>query len=217
MATSYTETLHASGFLVSEASGHRSRDKITIASGNNLKAGTVLGRTATGTAAATSSGNTGNGTMGAITVSAGAQLGAYRLRVYAAATNAGAFQVTDPNGNVVGVGNVAAAFSGGGLAFTLADGAADFVVGDSFTITVSALTVKYAAWDPTVTTGLQVASGILLADCDATSADKIAVGVMRHAEVNGSELVWGANVNLGTAVHRNTAYAMLAAQGVVAR
>jgi len=35
------------------------------------------------------------------------------------------------------VGTVAAAYSFGGLAFTLADGTPDFAVGDKFTITVT--------------------------------------------------------------------------------
>lgn len=39
-----TETLpHAEGFLRSEANGMRSRESVTLASGNNLTAGTVLG------------------------------------------------------------------------------------------------------------------------------------------------------------------------------
>lgn len=93
-------------------------------------------QTLTGLSAALGT-NVGNGVMGAITVSAGAKIGAYTLTVTEPATNAGAFIVTDPDGIVVSHGNVAAAFSAGGLAFTLADGATDFSAGDSFRITVS--------------------------------------------------------------------------------
>lgn len=82
-------------------------------------------------------GNTGDGTMGAVTVSAGAKEGTYDLEIIAAASNAGTFEVHDPDGLLVGVGTVAVAFSAGGIAFTLADGAADFVVGDGFTIAVT--------------------------------------------------------------------------------
>lgn len=100
--------------------------------------GVILGGTfaATG-ASAVGSGNTGNGAMGAITVSAGAKQGVYTLEITGAAANAGAFRVSDPDGVFVDDGDVAAAFSAGGLAFTLADGATDFVVGDSFAITVT--------------------------------------------------------------------------------
>lgn len=81
--------------------------------------------------------NTGNGAMGAITVSAGAFPGRYTLTIIEPAANAGNFTVTDPNGVQIGDGTVAAAFSAGGLAFTLTDGSTDFVAGDSFAITVS--------------------------------------------------------------------------------
>ena len=48
-----TETLHALDFLVSEAAGGYSRETVTIVSGQNLKAGRVLGRiTASGKFAA---------------------------------------------------------------------------------------------------------------------------------------------------------------------
>lgn len=44
-----TETLHAGGYIVSEAENHRSRDTITIESGQGkLVAGTVLGKKSTG-------------------------------------------------------------------------------------------------------------------------------------------------------------------------
>lgn len=39
-----TETGHAGGFLLSEANGARSREKITVVSGQNLKAGAVVGK-----------------------------------------------------------------------------------------------------------------------------------------------------------------------------
>ncbi len=100
--------------------------------------GVIAGATFAATAAAVAgSGNTGNGAMGAVTVTAGAKPGVYVLEITAAAANAGAFRVTDPTGIFVDDGDVAAAFSAGGLAFTLADGATDFVVGDTFAITVT--------------------------------------------------------------------------------
>ncbi len=42
--TVFNEGRHAAEFLVSEANGHRSRETITIASGENLEAGAVLGQ-----------------------------------------------------------------------------------------------------------------------------------------------------------------------------
>lgn len=89
-------------------------------------------------ASAAYSGNTGNGTMGTVTVSSGAMLGVYKLTITEPGSNVGAFEVENPDGVLIGVGDVAAAFSAGGLAFTLADGATDFVAGDGFNITVTA-------------------------------------------------------------------------------
>ncbi len=80
--------------------------------------------------------NTGNGVMGAITVTARTPTGRYRLTITEPAANAGTFAVFNPNGTLLDTGTVAVAFNSGGLAFTLADGAADFVAGDGFTIDV---------------------------------------------------------------------------------
>lgn len=90
---------------------------------------------AAGSASSTAyAGNTGNGTMGTVTVSAGAKEGTYNLEIIEPAANAGKFSVEDPDGVIIGTGTVGVAFSAGGLAFTLADGATDFVAGDGFTI-----------------------------------------------------------------------------------
>ena len=200
-----TEPFRAGEFIASEANGFRSREQITVASGAGvLSAGAVLGKQLIGAASAVAGANTGNGVMGAITAGVGAAAGAYSLRITAAAANAGAFEVTDPAGDVVGIGNVGAAFAGGGLSFTLADGAVDFIVGDSFTITVAAGSGKYMAFDPTKTDGTETASAILYDAVDATAADVDATAVVRDAEVNSFVIQWAAgmsapNIALGTA------------------
>ena len=219
MAT-LTEDFHAAGFIVSEAPNTLSRDQIVVASGQNLKAGTVLGKLANATSGATSAAggsNTGNGVMGAVTLSAGAKAGAYKVEITTPATNGGEFDVYDPNGAHVGQGKVAVAFSGGGLAFTLADGATDFIAGDVFTITVpvNANAAQYAAFDPTAADGSQNAAAILYGPSDATSAAKNATALTRNCEVNSSELVWGANVTTGP--QKTAALAQLAALGIIAR
>ncbi|MGQ0750601.1 MAG: major capsid protein P2 [Betaproteobacteria bacterium] len=84
------------------------------------------------------SGNTGNGAMGAITVSAAAKVGTHKITIVEPGTNVGTFIHEDPAGTLVSArGVVASAYSGGGLAFTLADGATDFVAGDGFDLVVS--------------------------------------------------------------------------------
>lgn len=42
--TSFTEKGHAGGFILSEANGQRSREQITVLSGEVLEAGAVLGK-----------------------------------------------------------------------------------------------------------------------------------------------------------------------------
>lgn len=87
--------------------------------------------------AAAWAGNTGNGAMGAVTVGAGAKIGTHKIVILEPGANVGTFAHYDPDGELVSVrGVVASAYSGGGLAFTLADGATDFAAGDGFDIEV---------------------------------------------------------------------------------
>lgn len=89
-------------------------------------------------ASAAKAGNTGNGVLTLATPAAvaGAQAGVYRVVFVEPVTNLGTFVVEDPNGKVIGEGVVGTAFSNQ-IAFTIADGATDFVAGDSFNITVT--------------------------------------------------------------------------------
>lgn len=87
--------------------------------------------------AAKSGGNVGNGTLASLTSAGGAvQAGVYTARCYIAATNGGTFIVSDPDGVPVGVAVVGSAFTSTQIGFTIADGSADFAVGDGFDITV---------------------------------------------------------------------------------
>lgn len=216
MAQSYTEGNYTAEWLIGECDeAYYSRDTGVLASGNNLLSGAVVGKLVTAATATAQAGtNTGNGVMGAITAGNNAMVGTYELRVTKSATNAGDFEVYDPQGDICGVGSVAAAFTGGGLSFTLADGSTDFVVGDTFTITVTALTAKYTVLAPTATTGAQVAAAILYRDTDATSADTTAVFMTRACTVDSSKLVWPGGA---TAQQKATALAQLTAAGIVCR
>lgn len=203
-------------FLFSEANGARSLETVTIDTGD-LAAGTVLGRITKGAATgAAVAGNTGDGTITAApVVSAGAKAGVYRAVCIEPATNAGKFLVTDPDGINLGVATVAVAFSGGGLAFTIADGSeADFASGDSFTITVAAGSGKYVAYNQDGVDGSEIAAGILLDNVNATAADVEATIVARDAEVCGSELTWPADIEAG---EKTAAIAQLAALGIIVR
>jgi hypothetical protein len=217
--TSFTETLHAAGFLVSDAPGTLSREKITVVSGQVLLAGQVLGVISDSTGApvyAATGGNTGNFTCGTVTES-GPLVGVFKIEFIAATV----FNVSDPKGAFVGEGHTGVAFSGGGLGFTITAGGTPAVAGDSATITVAANANagKYAAFDPTATDGTQNAAAILFNDRNTsstgTNADASATGIFRDCEVNKSELVWGANVT--TDPQKAAALVQLAANHVIAR
>lgn len=213
--TTFAESTHPGGFLLSEGGGNRSRENATLLSGQNLKAGAVLGKTtASGSASATANaGNTGNGAMGAITVSGRAKPGTYKLTIIEPGTNVGTFQVEDPDGVQIGTGVVGAAFSAGGLAFTLADGTTDFVAGDGFSIAVS-VTQKYKEYNPANTDGSEKAVAVLFGAVDASAADQPCAIIARDAEVNSAELQWftGATSN-----QKTTGLADLAAVGIIGR
>ena len=216
--TPLVENRREGGYVVLDPSdGMFTREAITLLSGAGVCiAGLVLASQLTGGAAvATALGtNVGNGAMGAITVSAAAKVGDYKLIFVEPNANAGSFIVMDPFGVEIGHGNVAAVFAAGGLSFTLADGATDFVSGDSLTISVIG-TVKYAPYDPTSITGLQYATAILWSGHrDATAADRRAVANVRGPiKVQAAELMWGAGVT--TLSQQTTALAQLARLGIL--
>ena len=150
---------------------------ITLKAGANYVRGTVLEETVFGTAASAvkSGGNTGNGTL---TLDAttptlfGALPGVYTVRLIAAATNAGTFRVTAPNGVVLGDVTVGQTFSNH-IKFATTDGATDFAVGDGFDITVTAVAPSAQKYQK-VTADIR-ARLVLLEDVDATSTDRASV------------------------------------------
>lgn len=214
--TTLTETRHAGEFILAEMNGNYSRENITVLSGEDLAAGTVVGRTLTGGAGVATGYaiNAGSvGAMGAITVTGRAKVGTYRLTILDPATDAGKFEVVDPDGIAIGTGNVASAFSAGGLAFTLADGATNFSAGEGFTIAVTG-TEKYAEWDPDATDGTEIAAAVLYAAVDASAADAAGVIIARSATVNGNCLGWITGSDAGEIA---AATAQLLARGIVVR
>ena len=186
--------------------------------------GTVLGKTlVSGSAAAVAgAGNTGNGTMGSITVSSHAKIGQYILRIAVASSNAGAFELLNSSGSVIGTGNVASAFVGNGLAFTLADGSTDFIVGDTFTITVTG-TEKYKILENTASDGSAAFAGIYIGASNglgidtsvaATTDTTVLILERGPAMVAKEGLTLGASIN--TAAEKAALYAQMAAVGIIA-
>jgi hypothetical protein len=104
-----------------------------------LPAGTVIsidGPTRSVVAAAVA-GNTGDGTITAVSASALAEPGIYRLTNVEPVTDNGRFIVEAPDGTTIGDAVVGTPATVGGLTFTITDGSTDFAVGDQFTIEVN--------------------------------------------------------------------------------
>lgn len=217
--TSLTEGRYTGEFIVSEAAGSRSREAVVVLSGENLKAGHVVGRrlvSPTVGAAAALGTNTGNGTVSAPAVGTnlGAQRGTYRVAFVEPATNLGVFEVFDPKGIRIGDGVVGTEFDNQ-IKFTISDGATDFVAGDGFTIEVSAGTYKYKEYDPADADGGQVPAGVLYAPVDASAADAAGVVVRRDAEVRKDDLTWFTGA---TTAQKNKALDLLEEQlGIIGR
>lgn len=74
--TILTEGQHAGGFIISEASGTRSREEITVAAGQNLVAGQVLAKVGDNYVAYDNDATTGNTAVGILFAAVDATAGA---------------------------------------------------------------------------------------------------------------------------------------------
>ncbi|TEB13371.1 hypothetical protein [Pelotomaculum propionicicum] len=63
--------------------------------------------------------------------------GVYKVVCVEPGANVGTFEVFDPDGILIGVATVAAAFASTHINFTIADGATDFIAGEGFDVTVT--------------------------------------------------------------------------------
>lgn len=129
-------------FILSEASGQRSRDNIMVAqAGAALPSGTVLSVQSAGVAEfAHDEAAVGNSTIGAITVGAAAKYGIY-TGTFTDATTA---TLVDPAGVTVGTVTLGLAFNTGGMGFTMTAGGTAHVAGDMFNFDVSPAALVYA-------------------------------------------------------------------------
>ncbi|MDH4319882.1 MAG: hypothetical protein OEV73_00135 [Desulfobulbaceae bacterium] len=82
-------------------------------------------------------GNTGNGTVTGEAVGANAVAESWTLLCIAAAANGGTFSVIGSKSGRMADAEVGVAYANGFVAFTINDGATDFVVGDKFTLAVT--------------------------------------------------------------------------------
>lgn len=218
----FTEARHAGEFILTEAEGRRSRDNVLIAISQTIVPGAILGAApvvASETSSVIVGTNTGNGvlTLANPATSQQAVDGDYLLTCTAAAANAGTFSVQTPDGREIGPMTVAVAFNKE-IKFTLADGATDFVVGDSFKIRVgieSTGDYQFGALDPTATNGMQNAAAIAIygAVTDASTTVQIAA-LTNDSEVIGPALTWPAGI---TAAQKAEAILQLRKAGIKVR
>lgn len=130
-------------FIGSLAPGYRSRENVIVASGQNLKAGHVLGRITAASVTVRYTG-TGNGALtpdASTPLLAGVQEGRYVAVAIEPGSNVGQFEVFDPQGVSLGLHTVAGSAFANQIKFAIADGATDFVAGDQFEIFVKAGTM----------------------------------------------------------------------------
>lgn len=113
-------------------------------------------------ASAAGGGNTGNGAISGVALGAAPQVGVYTIEAVSVDTDTATFAVIDPQGDRLEDAVTDAAYANGQIAFTIADGATDFVVGDSFTVTVTEADGKFGPLDLAAVDGAQVVAAVAL-------------------------------------------------------
>lgn len=147
---------------------------ITLASGENLEKGTLIGKITRSTPTTGTKTGTGNGTMTGVLGGRETKIGIYKaICIDASISGSEIFAVYDPDGVRLEDATVGVAYSNNHISFTINDGTTDFIVGDYFTVTVAAGSGYYkkallAAVDGS---GNYENMAILAKDTDASSAN----------------------------------------------
>ena len=145
----------------------------------NLTRGAILGAKTSDSVTVTPGTNTGNGTLGTISIGASPKYGIFSI----VAKSATDFSVTDPDGNPQSDATVGTAYTSSSVNFTLTAGATAFVAGDSFKLNVVEATGDYILSVKTANDGSQNPSAVLVTDSDATSGPVLA-GIYVMGEFN---------------------------------
>lgn len=164
-----------------------------LASGENRARGALCGKITLGAVSEAHAGNTGDGAMTIDAVTprlANCQPGAYTATCINAVGGGGTFRVADPKGNVLGDVLVGDTFENQ-IKFSIAAGNADFIVGDTFTITVAAGSKKWKLSAAAALDGSQVPCGVLSRATNASGGDTT-TGFYVKGEFNENAIVFGA-------------------------
>ncbi len=162
---------------------------------------------------------TGDGTITGATAAANTKLGIWVATCIEPVSAGGVFALEDPDGVNMGIITVGSAFSIGGLAGTIADGAADWGAGAQvkYSVTASDDSEKYVPVNAAGTDGSQYAAAICL--CEASAPDGTdtvidTVLVRGPAVVVRDELVWPSGA---TDAQKAVWVSQLEARGIIAR
>jgi len=190
-----------------------SREAVTVASGQDLALGTVIGKVtkSTPTTGTADVGNTGSGTCTGVTAGAKTKVGVYTLT----ALSATAFAVKDPDGLALPDAVVGTAYENDNINFTINDGSPDFIAGDIFTITVAAGAGSVKIIDFDAVDGTQNAYGFTIAAYDASGGAISGVAIVRDATIVAADLVWPTASPAPTVTQKAAALAELAAKGII--
>ena len=216
----YSESTYLGDILKCEAPNLYSREAVTVLAGDGaeraLKVGAVIAERTRSTVTVTAGdGNTGDGeaTLADPALGQLAEAGIYRLACITAGAD-GIFQVLSPKGYVLPDLTVGEAYAGGHLNLIVADGATDFVAGDTFAIEVSG-DGKAVALDPVAVDGTAEAIGIVAFDVTAPDGiDAEVTAILRDAVLADRPIVWPAGI---TEEQKKAAIADLEARGILVR
>lgn len=151
--------------------------QVTIATGQNLKRGALLGKITaanSATSAIAGSSNVGQASVGSVTVTDPRALdGTYTIEItQIKGAGAAEFEVTGPAG-ATEVGTAGVVFEGLGVKFTLTEGGIgnEAALGDSWTFVVTAANGEYVLSASGANDGSQTPDCILAQDADARGGD----------------------------------------------
>lgn len=215
-----TEKARAGEAIMSEGLGNISRDNVTVAVSQIIAANGLLAKLAVAASVSVtqSFAGTGNGvlTIADPAVSSKVKDGVYTVLCIEPAADAGTFEVRDPAGKVIGTATVGVAFNKE-IKFTIADGATNFVAGDTFSIAVAADAGDYqfVAYAPAGTDGSEVPVAYSpYPVTTASDATKKTAALTRMCELNGNCIAWPSGI---TDAQKADAIQALAANNIIVR
>ena len=204
-----TEAMHAGAFIVQEGPGYYSRDQVAVALNQTLLAGSPVYKdamlanvtVATPTADAGNTGGAGTMTMDITTpVLVGVQNGNYRAVCVEPGTNAGTFEVFDPEGLLLGKYVVGGAAFANQVKFTISD-ATDFAAGDAFNIAVGVEEITDHQVKILPNDGSQVCAGLMVYPI-ITDGSTVGTGSLftRLGEYRAADIPWPAGISAANKV-----------------